>query len=135
MAIYLGVRCSAQGSGAPLPCADRCQLADHQRGWYSDLGCRPEDTRQSRCSPLSWEARYRGKSELHRAGCWLTASGGDSKDSATETYRPWRALPATSKGEMAREELTGSPVTGWPRENPSRARSDTESTTLATPAT
>src|SRR5689334_20415596 len=26
----------------------------------------------------------RGKSELHRAGCWLTASRGDSQDSATE---------------------------------------------------
>jgi len=29
----------------------------------------------------------RGKSELHRAGCWVTPSGGDSKDSATERYR------------------------------------------------
>lgn len=29
----------------------------------------------------------RGKSELHRAGCWLTASQGDLKDSATEIYR------------------------------------------------
>ena len=29
----------------------------------------------------------RGKSELHRAGCWITSSGGDSKDSATEINR------------------------------------------------
>jgi len=29
----------------------------------------------------------RGKSELHRAGCWVTPSGGDPKDSATEIYR------------------------------------------------
>src|SRR5690606_10200629 len=29
-----------------------------------------------------------GKSELHRAGCWLTASRGDSKESATESKPP-----------------------------------------------
>lgn len=29
----------------------------------------------------------RGKSELHRAGCWVIPSGGDSKDSATEIDR------------------------------------------------
>ena len=29
----------------------------------------------------------RGKSELHRAWCWVTPSGGDSKDSATEINR------------------------------------------------
>jgi len=28
-----------------------------------------------------------GKSELHRAGRWITSSGGDSKESATEIYR------------------------------------------------
>ena len=39
----------------------------------------------------------RGKSELHRAGCWLTASEGDLKESATETYR--RDI---GKGEMVR---------------------------------
>src|SRR4029077_12134877 len=30
----------------------------------------------------------RGKSGLRRAGCWLTASRGDSKDSATENRPP-----------------------------------------------
>src|SRR5204862_471403 len=29
-----------------------------------------------------------GKSGLHRAGCWLTASRGDSRDSATENKPP-----------------------------------------------
>ncbi len=29
----------------------------------------------------------RGKSELHRARCWVTPSEGDLKDSATERYR------------------------------------------------
>lgn len=29
----------------------------------------------------------RGKSELHRAGCLVTPSGGDSKESATEINR------------------------------------------------
>ena len=32
-------------------------------------------------------ARVRGKSELRRAECWLTASESDLKESATETYR------------------------------------------------
>ena len=31
--------------------------------------------------------RTRGKSELHRAGCWGNPSGGDAKESATERYR------------------------------------------------
>ncbi len=54
-----------------------------------------------------WQAA-RGKSELHRAGCWLTASGGDPKESATETYRRARSLrlqptlARVGKGEMAR---------------------------------
>src|SRR5262245_7487133 len=34
-----------------------------------------------------------GKSELHRAGCWLTASRGDPQDSATENRPP---PPATA---------------------------------------
>jgi len=29
-----------------------------------------------------------GKSELHRAGCWVTPRRGDPTESATETYRP-----------------------------------------------
>ena len=37
-------------------------------------------------SLLTFKVR-RGKSELHRAGCWITASQGDLKDSATEIYR------------------------------------------------
>ena len=39
----------------------------------------------------------RGKSELHRAGCWVTPSGGDSKESATEIDRQ-----ATGKDGKAR---------------------------------
>jgi len=34
------------------------------------------------------ELTARGKSELLRAGCWVTPSKGDLKDSATERYRP-----------------------------------------------
>lgn len=37
-------------------------------------------------SLLTFKVR-RGKSELHRAGCWLTASEGDLKESATEINR------------------------------------------------
>jgi len=29
-----------------------------------------------------------GKSELHRAGCWVMPRRGDPTESATETYRP-----------------------------------------------
>ena len=32
-----------------------------------------------------------GKSELRRAGCSVTQSPGDGKESATETYRPAKA--------------------------------------------
>ena len=31
----------------------------------------------------------RGKSGLRRAGCWITSSGGDPKESATENKPPW----------------------------------------------
>src|SRR5207302_8523666 len=34
------------------------------------------------------QSRAGGKSGLHRAGCWLTASRGDSRDSATENRPP-----------------------------------------------
>jgi len=42
-----------------------------------------------------------GKSGLRRAGCWLTASGGDPKESATENRPPMEpGSPAlTGKGE------------------------------------
>ena len=42
----------------------------------------------------------RGKSGLRRAGCWLTASRGDSKDSATENRPP--APQGAGKGETVR---------------------------------
>ena len=40
----------------------------------------------------------RGKSGLHRAGCWLTASRGDPKESATENKPPRKG----GKGETVR---------------------------------
>lgn len=40
-----------------------------------------------------------GKSELHRAGCWVTPSGGNPRESATETRPPWFAH---GKGEKVR---------------------------------
>jgi len=43
--------------------------------------------------------RIGGKSELHRAGWSLTATGGDPKESATEKIPP---LLERGKGEMAR---------------------------------
>ena len=45
----------------------------------------------------------RGRSGLHRAGCWLTASRGDPQDSATESKPPMAGLRArTGKGETVR---------------------------------
>ena len=40
---------------------------------------------------------WRGKSELQRAECWITSSGGNSQASATEIYRR-----VTGKGEKVR---------------------------------
>src|SRR5215510_1622212 len=34
-----------------------------------------------------------GKSGLHRAGCWITSSGGDPKESATENKPPGQRAP------------------------------------------
>src|SRR6266699_1065316 len=34
-----------------------------------------------------------GKSGLHRAGCWITSSGGDPKESATENKPPGQCAP------------------------------------------
>ncbi len=34
----------------------------------------------------------RGKSGLHRAGCWITSSQRELKDSATEMDRRWRCM-------------------------------------------
>jgi hypothetical protein len=39
-------------------------------------------------APVWQHAGAGGKSELHRAGCWLTASRGDSQESATENKPP-----------------------------------------------
>ena len=41
-----------------------------------------------RCSRYRWQHRYRGKSGLHRAGCWGNPSRGDSQASATESKPP-----------------------------------------------
>ena len=49
--------------------------------------------------------RAGGKSELHRAGWSLTATGGDPKESATENIPPrgiGRAIIPKGKGEKAR---------------------------------
>ena len=56
-----------------------------------------ESDRWSRRAPSGGR---RGKSGLRRAGCWLTASRGDSKDSATENRPP--APQGAGKGETVR---------------------------------
>ena len=65
----------------------------------------------------------RGRSGLHRAGCWLTASRGDPQDSATERKPPMAGLRVrTGKGETVRQERTsdgGDPVGSV---NPTRSK-------------
>jgi hypothetical protein len=46
--------------------------------------------------------RARGKSELQRAECWLTASGGDPKESACATSAPVGSCPQGRKVESKR---------------------------------
>src|SRR5687767_7470719 len=46
-----------------------------------------------------------GKSELHRAGCWLTASRGDLQESATESTPP--ISRRESDGDEARSNRCG----------------------------
>jgi len=48
----------------------------------------------------------RGKSELHRAGCWVTPSEGDLKESATERYRHAKAGQGW-KGEVRAHQHIG----------------------------
>ena len=43
----------------------------------------------------------RGKSELHRAGCWVIPSGGDSKESATEIYRQIYLVRVERRGKSS----------------------------------
>jgi hypothetical protein len=46
--------------------------------------------------------RGRGKSELHRARCWVTPSPGDGKESATERKPPGETFVSRGKGERVR---------------------------------
>ena len=48
--------------------------------------------------------KARGKSELHRAVCWLTTSPGDRKESATENIPPLLGalVLGSGKGEKVR---------------------------------
>ena len=67
-------------------CASRICLTGRR------AGCRYKPLVRRRGRGDRWWRRAsavaRGKSELHRAGCWLTASRGDSQDSATESRPP-----------------------------------------------
>ena len=53
------------------------------------------------CLPF-FGGRGRGKSELHRARCWVTPSPGDGKESATESRPPRGTLVSRGKGETVR---------------------------------
>ncbi len=47
------------------------------------------------------QGAFRGKSELRRAGCWVTPSEGDLKASATEKIPPGTQLLLTWKTRYA----------------------------------
>ncbi len=67
--------------------------------WVGYLGSYVVTGRGDRRRPRESEAAG-GKSELHRAGCWLTASRGDSKESATENKPP--ASQGAPQGDFLR---------------------------------
>jgi hypothetical protein len=65
----------------------------------------------------------RGRSGLHRAGCWLTASRGDPQDSATERKPPMAGLRVrTGKGETVRQERTSDGGDPAGSVNPTRSK-------------
>jgi methylglyoxal synthase len=86
--------CRAAAAGTPAPVA--LLEVDPPRSLTGESSP-PEKAGRS---PARARARAGGKSGLRRAGCWLTARGGDPTDSATES-RPPRA-PAHGKGETVR---------------------------------
>jgi len=71
--------------------------------------------------PLLWNRG--GKSELRRAGRWVTPRGGDPTESATETHRQRPAWPvrARVKWRGKSSPATGEPV-GWV--NPARSKTE-----------
>ena len=65
--------------------------------------------------------RAGGKSGHRRAGCWLTARGGDPTDSATES-RPPRALGRAVRVKRCGKSAPAIRVTGSARQTPPGAR-------------
>ncbi len=55
----------------------------------------------------------RGKSGLHRAGCWITSSQRELKDSATEMDRRWPDFPAQARMEPRCKRPRGTLVTSF----------------------
>src|SRR5688572_4259777 len=75
-----------RGADAPRPCATLASVTGRQ----AQAG-------QCRSTPGGRGSRFgadRGKSELHRAGCWVTPSGSDPRESATERKPPRAARRA-----------------------------------------
>ncbi len=89
-----------------------------------------ESARWSRSVPVgghpSCQVTDRGRSGLHRAGCWLTASRGDLQESATEN-RPPMAMPLGSAQVRVKRCGKSAPangVTRSARQTPPGARSN-----------
>ena len=57
----------------------------------------------------------RGKSGPHRAGCKLTACGGDSRESATENYRLFIQVRLKRRGKSSPIPLV---TRGWCKPHP-----------------
>ena len=63
----------------------------------------------------------RGRSGLHRAGCWLTASRGDPQESATENRPPMAAPPAQVRVKRCGKSAPAVRATGGSA-NPTRSK-------------
>ena len=86
--------------GAAQPRSCRCGNGDEWCPAMRDNGRDGESAGWSRRG--RFPALRRGRSGLHRAGCWLTASRGDPQESATENRPPMASGPGTGKGETVR---------------------------------
>lgn len=90
-----------------LLCMENCSIAVRESIAYNEklrpsfLTTRKGNRAIARAVP---KGRMRGKSELRRAGCWVTPSGSDPKESATEMQTadgPPREVPGAGSGKDA----------------------------------
>src|SRR6266536_2068533 len=90
----------ARRTRSPTGSSTTCSTESWVPSLPGDRGCRADASAQAVA-----EAGARGKSELHRARCWVTPRGREPTESATESRPPTgapRKLGAAGKGETVR---------------------------------